>query len=159
MVVLARCRRSRISSFLSNHCPLWMEKTQEQREWTAVGFSGLFLVAEWSAEKLNPHLFLKNRRSYRVHCSMEKAPVKPSKLHSFCSWVSSIGDGQWMGRRVLPMAANGPPKDAMVMMLVDRSQSTSHSKSIQIKSQANPRVFLELLVNSSALGSAFFTVE
>jgi len=73
-----------------------MEKTQEQREWTAVGFSGLFLVAEWSAEKLNPHLFLKNRRSYRVHCSMEKAPVKPSKLHSICSLVSSIGNRQWM---------------------------------------------------------------
>ena len=64
----ARRRRSKTSSFLPIHCPLRMEETQEQREWTTLGSAGVLLVEQWCAEKHDPCLFRKNRITYRVHC-------------------------------------------------------------------------------------------
>jgi len=154
MASLALRRTSKISSFLSIHCPFWMEKTQEQRESTAVGFSGLFLVAGWSAEKLDPRLFLKNRRTDRVHSATKSTLVEPSKLHSVCSWVSSIGNRQWMERKLLQTARIGLPKTPWCWWSAPQVDSQVNRKSIQIKSQANPRVFTQNLINSSARGSA-----
>jgi len=103
-----------------------MEETPDQMEWTTLGSSSVLLRAEWSAEKVDPRLFLKNWSTDRVNCYMKKAPVNPSKLHSVCSWVSSIGNESWMERKLLQMAENGLPKTPSWWW----SQSTSHSKSI-----------------------------
>jgi len=142
-------RMSHTSRFLSIHCPLQVEETQEQREWTSLGFTSPLLVVECCAGKLDPRLFLEKRRGYRVHCSIKTLPAKPFKLHSLCSWISPplAMDNGWGDSMLVWLESASPRRHGAdgVAPLVD---SQVNCNPIQIKSQVNPRVILEFRINS-----------
>jgi len=98
------------ASILPIHSPLPMEEAPEQREWSLDGFTGTFLAVEWSAEKLDPRLFFKNRRSYRVRCSVKMVLEEPTAVHCLYSGVSSIHNAPWMERKLLISLVQRVPK-------------------------------------------------
>jgi len=97
-------------------------------------------------------------------------PQKPKKLSSpfhhekgSCEAIQApfpllLGLFHWQwtmdGKETGCGGSNGLRQFSMVLMECCSSQSASQSESIQIKSQLNPRVFTQNLINSSALCSA-----
>jgi len=93
-----------------SHCAFWTQETQEQRQWTVLGFTGDLLVEQWALEKLHNRLFHNNRPTAHVCCATNAAPVKPSTVHCLCFGVCLNWNGQQMERKLLGMARTGPPK-------------------------------------------------